>query len=117
MYAWHVLVIEIAKAHFLWLSPHAFGALIVLPVTMLVSWLRYYLVEALFLALRYTIATPSLRRCWDVVLDWAREIRPQSWYVSWYVTEADRCGLHQRGISFTCNDGSMAGNRGIASAA
>jgi peptidoglycan/LPS O-acetylase OafA/YrhL len=58
-YIWHILVIEILKNKFLWMTPYALGVFVILPVTLVVSFASYNLIELPFLGLRSAYAKPA----------------------------------------------------------
>jgi peptidoglycan/LPS O-acetylase OafA/YrhL len=51
-YIWHILVIEILKNKFIWMTPYALGIFVILPVTLVISFASYSLIEVPFLSLR-----------------------------------------------------------------
>ena len=58
-YVWHILVITLLKNKLLWMTPYALGVFVVLPVTLLVSFASYHLLEVPFLGLRNVYARPQ----------------------------------------------------------
>jgi peptidoglycan/LPS O-acetylase OafA/YrhL len=57
-YIWHILIIELLKNKFQWMTPYALGIFVILPVTLLVSFASYNLIELPFLSLRSTYRQP-----------------------------------------------------------
>jgi peptidoglycan/LPS O-acetylase OafA/YrhL len=52
-YVWHLLVIELLKNKLLWMPSYLLGVAVILPVTLIVSYASYKLIELPFLELRY----------------------------------------------------------------
>ncbi|WP_457492201.1 acyltransferase family protein [Tardiphaga sp. P5_C7] len=58
-YIWHILVITALKGQFLGMSPMAFGFLIILPVTVAISFFSFTIIEQPFNKLRRKAPTPD----------------------------------------------------------
>jgi peptidoglycan/LPS O-acetylase OafA/YrhL len=57
-YIWHILVISLLKNKLLWMTPYALGLLVVLPMTLMISFISYNLIEVPFLGLRTSYVPP-----------------------------------------------------------